>query len=35
MGLTPDDAMLYRRGAGRLRSTLDLPTPDTDRARRR
>jgi hypothetical protein len=30
-----DDAMLYRRSAGRLRSALDLPTPDADRARRR
>src|SRR5271163_2830959 len=30
-----EDAMLYRRGVGRLRSALDLPTADTDRARRR
>ncbi|MFZ2109530.1 MAG: hypothetical protein WAV18_29840 [Roseiarcus sp.] len=27
-----DDAMLYRRGVGRLRSALDLPTPDADRS---
>jgi hypothetical protein len=30
-----EDAMLYRRGVGRLRSALDLPTSNTDRARRR
>jgi hypothetical protein len=30
-----DDAILYRRSVGRLRSALDLPTPDADRARRR
>ena len=30
-----EDAMLFRRGVGRLRSALDLPTPDADQARRR
>ena len=30
-----EDAMLFRRGVGRLRSALELPTPDANRARRR